>query len=285
MVMLVLVAVASVPEEAVSVYAPAVSRIRSLLKFATPFDAGTVGVAEGSQLPDDGVSDTDADDPVSVLPYISSMVTTAPKAVPAVPVEGGWVVKTSLVAAAGTIVTLELAALAVSPEEVAVNVSGPEVSRIRLLNVATPLTADTVAVLPDAKLPEEGASVIEAVEVASTLPLEFSTWTVTLKTVPAVTLEVGTLVTTSLSGGGEELPQQPVRKYNEYARIPTQSSAHFLCSISYLRNMKPDDERPEEGCSIHSRRQTENAQPQIGNLNDENAEKRCSTRRWMTQPE
>jgi hypothetical protein len=139
------------------------------------------------------------------------MVTTAPKAVPAVPVDGGWVEKTSFVGAAATTVMLELAALAVRGEEAAVNVYGPEVSRIRLLNVATPLTADTVAVLPVAKLPEEGASVIDAVEDVSTLPLEFSTCTVTLKATPAVTLEEGTLLTTSLSGGGEELPQPPAR--------------------------------------------------------------------------
>jgi hypothetical protein len=136
------------------------------------------------------------------------MVTTAPKAVPAVPVDDGWVVKTAWVAAAGTIVKPALAPL-VSPEEVAASVNVPAVSKVTPEKVATP--ADAVAVHPEAQLPVEGASVIEAVEEVSTLPLEFSTCTVTLKATPAVTLVEGTLVTTSLSGGGEELPQPPAR--------------------------------------------------------------------------
>jgi hypothetical protein len=62
-------------------------------------------------------------------------------------------------------------------------------------------------------------------------------------TVSVPSTVVADAVTATLGEG--ELPPQPVNKYNEYARIPTQSSAHFLCSISHPRDfMKPHDEEP-----------------------------------------
>jgi len=195
MLMPVLVARVRVPDVAFSVYVPAVSRIR-LLKVATPFDAETVGVAELSQLPDDGVSVIEAEEDVTTLPPASSTVTTAVKAVPAVPVGDGSVVKTSLLAAPTPMVMPVLVAGVSVPDD-AVSVYGPTVSKIRLLNVATPLTAETAGVAEPSQLPDDGVSATEAEEF-TVFPYWSSMVTTAPKAVPAVPVNGGSLVKTSL---------------------------------------------------------------------------------------
>ena len=71
--------------------------------------------------------------------------------------------KASLLTAPALIVILPVVA-GVSDRSVAVNVYVPAVFRVRLLNVATPLIAVAVSVLPEAKPPGPLCTVIVTVE-------------------------------------------------------------------------------------------------------------------------
>jgi hypothetical protein len=96
----------------------------------------------------------------------------------------GWVVKTSFFAVAAEIVNELLVAL-VKPVLVAVTAYDATVVRDRPVKVATPFTADTVLEMPEGV----EVKVTEADELATTLPLEFCTWTTMFESVaPAVAL-------------------------------------------------------------------------------------------------
>ena len=90
-----------------------------MVKVATPLTAVTVVVHVTPDAVE--VIVTDAVEVEMRLPLASCTCTTAPKGVPAVPVDGGLVEKTSLVAAAALMVMLELVAL-VRPVDAAVRV-------------------------------------------------------------------------------------------------------------------------------------------------------------------
>ena len=160
----VLVALVSPLVAAVSVYVPVVF-MSKLEKVAMPLTAETVVVPVTPEAVE--VIVTEAVEEVTRLPPASSTCTTAVKAVAAVPLEGGSVVKTSLEAGPELIVMLLLVALA-TPEEAAVSVYVPRVFRIKLEKVATPPTAETVVV----PATPEAVEVIdtEAEEVVTTLP-------------------------------------------------------------------------------------------------------------------
>jgi len=86
----------------------------------------------------------------------------------------------------------------VNPGEAAINAYVPEVFRIKLEKVATPLTAFTVSVPVTPEAVE--LIVTGAVEVVTTLPLPSWIWAVVLKGVPAVPFEGGPEVKTTLEG-------------------------------------------------------------------------------------
>ena len=115
----------------------------------------------------------------TILPLLSTILITGCVAIEEPVIElAGWVATTKLVAVPGSTVMPEVVA-EVSPDEEYVTVyvvgeTNPE--KVRSVNVATPLTAETVVVPPMEPLEPEGRlTLTEAVEFVTTFPAESTT--------------------------------------------------------------------------------------------------------------
>ena len=202
---LVAVVMDRVESVAVKVHVPTVVK-STLVKVATPPTAVTESVPPKVQ---DEVRVIESVAPVlpavSTLPFASSTETAKlVRAVPAAPVAGGSVVKTTLLGAAGVTVVAGLLVAVVMDlvESVAVKVQLVPLLMVTALKVATPLAAVAVSVPPkvhdEVRVIESAAPVLPFV---STLPFASSIDTVKLASVaPAVVDAGGSVVKTTLLG-------------------------------------------------------------------------------------
>src|ERR1043165_8056557 len=166
-----------------------------LEKLATPLTADTVVVPDSVPLP--GLV------PIATVMLAVELVTVLPNAsctaactagVMAVPATAlvGWTVNATLAAAAGLMVNAELDAPVSAPDAAVGVYPTPALSMERLEKVATPVTADTVAVPDSAPLPGLApiATVMLAVELGTRFPNASCTvtWTAGAIATPAVAL-------------------------------------------------------------------------------------------------